>query len=204
MLFRSSVAFAAGTVPGSTYTITSSPGSYYNTGSSSPIVVTGLQSNTAYTFTATASNVYGTSSASSASSAITATTVPQAPSISAVAGNQQATITITPGATGGSSITQYSITSKPATTTQTTTNPTHTCTGLTNGTAYTFTVTATNANGTSAASSASNSVIPALPYTGESVSGGSGYTNMTTVWADNTSSLSTNGTPSWTCSNQGT
>jgi hypothetical protein len=34
---------------------------------------------------------------------------------------------------------------------------------LTNGTAYTFTVTATNANGTSAASSASNSVTPVAP-----------------------------------------
>jgi hypothetical protein len=38
-----------------------------------------------------------------------------------------------------------------------------TISGLTNGTAYTFTVTATNANGTSAASSASNSVTPVLP-----------------------------------------
>lgn len=38
-------------------------------------------------------------------------------------------------------------------------------TGLTNGTAYTFTVTATNATGTGAASSASNSVTPSAPTT---------------------------------------
>ena len=111
---QASVAFTAGTVPGSTYTITSSPGSYYNTGSSSPILVEGLQSNTSYTFTATASNVYNTSAASSASSAITATTVPQAPTIgTATAGNAQASVTFTAGATGGSAITTFTATSSP-------------------------------------------------------------------------------------------
>ena len=54
-----------------------------------------------------------------------------------------------PGATGGSAITEYSIVSSPATTTQTTSNTTYTFTGLTNGTDYTFTATAINANGSS-------------------------------------------------------
>ncbi|NBS16859.1 MAG: hypothetical protein EBS79_08135, partial [Gammaproteobacteria bacterium] len=40
-----------------------------------------------------------------------------------------------------------------------------TVTGLTNGTAYTFTVTATNTSGTGGSSSASNSVTPAAPPT---------------------------------------
>jgi len=107
---QASVAFNVANTAGtpSTFTVTSSPGSYTATGSSSPLTVTGLQSSTQYTYTVTAANTFGTSNASSASSAVTATTVPQAPSISAVGGNGQATITITPGATGGSAITGYS------------------------------------------------------------------------------------------------
>jgi len=158
-----SVSFSPGTILGRSYTVTSSPGSYTATGSSSPVVVTGLQSSTQYTYTVTATNNYGTSAASSASSAVTATTVPQAPTISATAGDTTAAISITPGATGGSSITQYSIISSPSTSTQTTSNTSYTFTGLTNSTAYTFTATATNANGTSGSSSASNSVTPLAP-----------------------------------------
>jgi len=55
---------------GSTFTATSSPGSVTGTGSS-PITVTGLTASTAYTFTVTAGNANGTSSASSASNSIT-------------------------------------------------------------------------------------------------------------------------------------
>ena len=58
------------------FTVTSSPGGYTGTGSSSPITVAGLQSDTAYTFTVTATNAAGTSQASTASASITATTVP--------------------------------------------------------------------------------------------------------------------------------
>ena len=108
---QASVAFTPATSGGkaTSFTVTSTPGSYTNTGSSSPIVVTGLQSSTQYTYAVTATGPLGTSNASSASTAVTATTVPQAPSISAVSGNAIATITITPGATGGSTITGYSI-----------------------------------------------------------------------------------------------
>jgi len=55
---------------GVTFTATSSPSSITGTGSS-PIIVTGLAINTAYTFTVTAGNANGTSTASSASNSIT-------------------------------------------------------------------------------------------------------------------------------------
>jgi hypothetical protein len=161
---QASVAFSPNTSGGAptSFIVTPSPSTSPTTftGSSSPITVTGLASSTQYTYTVQSTSPYGTSAASAASAGVTATTVPQAPTLSATAGDTVANITITPGATGGSSITQYSITSNPATTTQTTSNVSYTFTGLTNGTAYTFTATATNSNGTSLSSSASNSITP--------------------------------------------
>ena len=157
-----SVAFTipTGIGTGNTYTVTSTPGSYVGTGSSSPITVTGLQSNTGYTFSVTGTNSFGTSASSASSASITATTVPQAPTIgAAVAGNASATVEYTTGATGGSAITTYTATSNPGGFTGTGASPI-TVSGLTNGTSYTFTVTATNVNGTSASSSASSSVSP--------------------------------------------
>jgi hypothetical protein len=136
---------------------TTSPTTF--TGSSSPIVVTGLASSTQYTYTVSATSPYGTSAASSASSGVTATSVPQAPTIDAVtAGNALATVAYTAGATGGATAT-FTATSTPGSLTGTGESPI-TVSGLTNGTSYTFAVTATNANGTSAASAASSAVTP--------------------------------------------
>ena len=86
----------------------------------------------------------------------------------ATAGDAQASVPWTKPADGCSTITGYTVTSSPDGQTCTTSDANAlTCdvTGLTNGTAYTFTVTATNALGTSAASSASNSVTPVAPAT---------------------------------------
>jgi len=82
----------------------------------------------------------------------------------ATADNGQATVSFTaPASNGGSAITSFTVTSSPGNITATGTASPITVTGLTNGIAYTFTVTATNANGTGAASSPSNSVTPFLP-----------------------------------------
>jgi len=69
-----SVTFTASTTGGvpTTFTATSNPGSITGTASSSPITVSGLSDATSYTFTVTAGNSTGTSSASSASNSITA------------------------------------------------------------------------------------------------------------------------------------
>jgi len=140
---QASVSFTQSTSggPAKTFTVTPSPSTSPATftGSSSPITVTGLSSNTSYTYTVIASSNIGTSSASSASSAVTATTVPQAPTIgSATGGNAQASVTFTPGATGGSAITSYTVTSSPGNITASGASSPITVTGLTNGTSYTL------------------------------------------------------------------
>ena len=91
--------------------------------------------------------------------------VPGAPTIGTVtAGDGQASVSFTqPASNGGSAITSYTATSSPGSFTGTLSQAgsgTITVTGLTNGSAYTFTVKATNAIGTGAASAASNQVTP--------------------------------------------
>lgn len=93
--------------------------------------------------------------------------VPGAPTgATATAGDAQATVTwAAPGSNGGSPITSYTATATPGSATCTATAPTLTCsiTGLTNGTSYTFAITATNTTGTSLTSSSSSSVTPTAP-----------------------------------------
>ena len=77
--------------------------------------------------------------------------------------NGAATITFTAGSDNGAPITSFTATSSPGGYTATGASSPLTVEGLESDTSYTFTVTATNANGTSAASAASNSAVPALP-----------------------------------------
>jgi hypothetical protein len=168
------------------YTITPSPacaGCSGLTTTGLSTTVTGLTNGTTYTFTVTATNAEGTSAPSAASNPVTPSgpaTAPSAPTaVSATAGNAQALVTWTaPSSSGGSPITGYTITPSPACSScsgLTTTGLSTTVTGLTNGTSYTFTVTATNAVGTSSSSAPSNSVTPS---TGMATGTGAGFTGV--------------------------
>jgi chitodextrinase len=166
-----------------TYTATSSPGNI--TGSisqagSGTITVTGLSNGTAYTFTVTATNAVGTSSPSSASNSVTLPAEPDAPTITSVSvGDEQVFINFeAPTDDGGSPIQIYTARgSSPRGTIYygflaQAGSGTIRVGNLSNGTAYTFTVTATNAVGTSSPSSASNSVTPSSPQVGDFRDGG--------------------------------
>jgi 5-hydroxyisourate hydrolase-like protein (transthyretin family) len=86
--------------------------------------------------------------------------------VTARAGDQLAQVTWNAPAPDDPSITGYTITTSPADTPAVTVDPTArtaTVTGLTNGTAYSFTVAATNPDGTSSPSTPSAPVTPAPP-----------------------------------------
>jgi len=95
--------------------------------------------------------------------------VPGAPTnVSAIAGDRQATIAFTaPANSGGASINSYTAISNPGGLTGSVSGSENqiVVANLTNGTAYTFTVTANNSAGPSGTSAASNSVTPQGPQT---------------------------------------
>jgi Zn-dependent metalloprotease len=146
------------------YLLTASPGGEtVRTTVATSATVTGLANGTAYTFTVKAENAAGTSPASLASAAVTPTAVPDAPTgVEATAAQEAAVVSWSaPVSDGGSPITGYQVTASPGGAFVTTTGATTvTVGGLTNGTAYTFTVTAESAAGTSPASAPSVSVTP--------------------------------------------
>jgi hypothetical protein len=115
--------------------------------------------------------------ANSNSTATVAAVVPGAPTIgtATATGSSTATVAYTaPASNGGATITVYTATSSPSGITGTLSQAgsgTITVSGLAGGTAYTFTVTATNSAGTSAASAASNS-ITTVPTIGQAFGGG--------------------------------
>ena len=182
--------------PISSYTATAAPG-----GRSCNAVlpgalrctVTGLSNGTAYTFTVVARNAHGVSQPSPASPPVTPeapvglpdTSVPEAPANAAAAGgDRSATVTWdASGDEGGGPISSYTATAAPGGRSCNAVLPGAlrcTVTGLSNGTAYTFTVVARNAHGVSQPSPASPPVTPAEPppvsagTSSGSASGGSG------------------------------
>lgn len=97
-----------------------------------------------------------------------AATAPSAPTaVTATAGNASASVTGTaPASNGGAAITGYRATSSPGGITATSSTLPVNVTGLTNGTAYTFTLAAQNSVGYGPESAASASVTPVAPASG--------------------------------------
>lgn len=146
------------------YVVTANPGGITATGTSSPILVTGLTNGQAVSFTVAAINAAGTGTASAASALFTPSTVPSAPMIlSVVPGDGSVTVMFSPpNDNGGSAILSFTATTSSGHSVTAAVSPI-VITGLTNGQAVTVTVKATNANGDSAASATSGSVTPVSP-----------------------------------------
>ncbi len=139
------------------------------TGSNSPINVTSLVNGSRYTFAVRAVDSSGQASGyAEAGAESVPADVPIAPYfVTAVGGDSSASVRWSSATANGSPVTRYKVTATPngktCVTSALTAGPSSGCTvqGLRNGTAYTFSVTATSARGDSLASDASNQVVPA-------------------------------------------
>ena len=166
------------------YTLTYSPGGSTPTNlpaTPTSYIVTGLTNGTAYTFTMTANNIAGSSAPNSSGSSVPYTVPNIVNPISATAGDSQVSLSWSEPNNGGLAITGYTLTYSPGGSTPINLPATPTSyivTGLTNGTAYTFTLTAINNAGSSAPNS-SDSV--RLNYVVTTLAGGgtAGFANGT-------------------------
>jgi hypothetical protein len=157
--------------PADSFLVSASTGGYTATTTETTVNIT-VGNNDSYTFSAQALNSFGLSAAG-ASVIQTLTTVPEAPTIGTATTSGATTdvaVTWTLGANGGKNLSAITVTpyldgttAQTPQTAATTSSTTHTFTGLTGGSSYTFKVKTTNANGDSAESAATNSVtIPTL------------------------------------------
>jgi streptogramin lyase/alpha-tubulin suppressor-like RCC1 family protein len=131
---------------------------------STSITIPGLVSTKSYKVRLSALNSEGFGAA--ATFTLSAATAPGSPTgVSGAAGDGKITVTwVAPTSNGGAAITGFTVTSTPGAKTCVWSSGPLSCvvTGLTNGTGYTFTVTATNFAGTSLASTASGSTTPRM------------------------------------------
>ena len=183
-------------VPGlTTYRVTSSPGGATVTtdAGTTTATFTGLTNGTPYTFTAVANNVVGASVPSQPSNPVTPAAAPQRPGapagLAATAGNASAHLTWTAPADGGSPVTGYRVYRGTASGGETLlASPTGTATvfddtGLVNGTAYFYRVTAANGVGEGTASNEASAIPGTVPGAPTGVTAQPGNASATVSWS---------------------
>ena len=168
----------------------------YDISSSTTFTATGLTNGTPYTFNVSSINIANLLSAP-ATIQWTPATGPDAPtSVTATSGIGSASLSWTPPNNNGSAITSYTVTVSSSNggslgTVGTFIGTSCTVTGLTDGGIYTFSVTATNAAGTSTAGTSNTISLAGLPGTPNITSTPAGDTQVTVNW----SGASSNGSP---------
>ncbi len=169
------------------YTAVAAPGgAMCTTSTATDCRISGLTNGTSYTVTVTAANDIGIGPSSAPSTPATPNRLPGSPTaVAAAPGNTTATVSWTaPASSGGSPITGYAATAAPGGATCTTTITDCTIDGLTNGTTYTVTVTATNALGVGPASAPSPPVTPrTVPTAPAEVTAVPGNGSIDVAWA---------------------
>ena len=140
------------------YGIQSNDGGYATSGTSLPLSAAGIASGATYSFRVNATNANGTSGYSDLSNAVTLTTVPQTPSAPSASSPSAGTDSVSWSApnNGGKAITNYRWTSDDGKSGDT--SGTSVSVGQEQGSAQTYNVYATNANGNSGTSAQSGSV----------------------------------------------
>ena len=146
------------------YVVTASDGHSGCSTTALGCAVSGLTDGLRYTFTVAAVSDAGTGPVSRASNAVTPAGRPSAPkSVVAIRGDGSVRVSWKAAVANGSPITGYTVTASPGGATCTAVVTTCMVSGLTDGTSYTFTVSAANALGTSPLSIPSAAVKPAAP-----------------------------------------
>jgi len=145
--------------------------------------LTGLANGTNFTFTVVASNVNGNSWASVVSNSVTPSGVPSAPlNVRSVHHNGSIAVSWTAAPGNGSVITGYTVIDGVGDICTTTTATQCTVSGLINGTAYAFSVTATNTNGTGVAASAPTATPSTTPGPVTNITSSPGPLSATISW----------------------
>jgi len=170
------------------YTVTAQPGAVTCTAiaPATSCNLLGLSNGSVYSVTVVSTNPAGDSVASATVNG-SPVTIPGKPTISAVEPGSNSVLVRwrAPSATGGASVTNYTVVASPGGNSCSTSGAVLFCTitGLDNGTSYAFTVTATNSAGTGSASASYNGVPAASPSAPRNVTVSPTNQGIIATWA---------------------